>query len=436
MIKLPEIPPIEKLVQLIGKSDKSFLLDSADGSHPMNRYSYAGITPRQVFSGNDNPWSDLGEAYREMNRTVESNDLFCGGLVGYFSYEQGTIPLYWFSLYDSVLVLDHKANEAFISSWKLSDNELKKEQDKWMDSLEKISVSDDDTKETSEIKKPWSFEEYEKKIKKIKGYLRAGDVYQINLTGRFEANTQKSASSIYRRLRKISPAPYAAFINGGDFQILSSSPESLIEIEGDQITTRPIKGTRRRDPDDQKDQKLQAKLLESPKDNAELLMIVDLERNDLGKVCEYGSIRVGTMGPRGTRIPKIESFAQVHHLVAEISGTLKSNITPVDALKALFPGGSITGAPKIRAMEIIKELEDHPRSVYTGALGYIGAGGKSQFNMPIRTLTKLGSNVYFHAGGGIVIDSDPLAEYEEVMVKAEGMIQSLVGATGRSPVQD
>ena len=423
VLEFPVIPGIEKIVTVVGNTPDSFFLDSADQTHPTCNFSYAALTSRHIVAGNDNPWPALEKIYREISSPIETNVPFCGGLAGYVGYEEG----YRFGLYDSVLVFDHRANQCFLTSWKLSPKELKTESDHWMHLLESaFQIADNSPRpplklrggEGGVIKIPWSFDRYREKIKKIKDYLIAGDVYQINLTGRFEAETTRLASSIYKQLRKISPAPYSAFLNTGEMQILSASPECFFEINGEQIVTRPIKGTRKRDSDPKKDQKFKTDLLSSEKDRAELLMIIDLERNDLGKICHYGSVAVDSLFA-------VETFAQVHHLVATVSGKLKPGITPIDALKALFPGGSVTGAPKIRAMEIIQDLEETPRSVYTGALGYIGAGGRSLFNIPIRTLTKTGQKVCFHAGGGIVIDSDPLAEYEEMMVKAEGMIQSL-----------
>ncbi|MBI4411762.1 MAG: aminodeoxychorismate synthase component I [Deltaproteobacteria bacterium] len=430
VLEFPVIPGIDKIVEVVGNIPDSFFLDSADQTHSARRFSYAGLTPPDVLSGNSNPWATLDSAYREIARPVDSSVPFCGGLAGFIGYEGN----YRFGLYDSVLVFDHRENRSLLASWKLSTTELKTEADRWMNLLESTPIRDEQTEAAGKIHFPWTYERYQEKIQNIKDYLIAGDVYQINLTGRFEVETTRSSSSIYKRLRKISPAPYSTFLNCGDFQILSASPECFMEINGNQITTRPIKGTRRRSAYPMEDARLRQELLSSEKDGAELLMIVDLERNDLGKICEYGSVRVGAIHPikRGRSLCDelplrfdIETFAQVHHLVTAVSGRLKPEITPVAALQTLFPGGSVTGAPKIRAMEIISELEETPRSVYTGALGYIGAGGNTLLNIPIRTLTKRGDKVAFHAGGGIVIDSDPLAEYEEMMVKAEGMMKAL-----------
>lgn len=419
--KFPIFPSAEKTIGVVGKNPFSFFLDSSDPSHPRSLNSFAGINPHAQLSGNHSPWSGLKEAYGE------------GWIVGYLSYEnyrfvepfnqgtkfEGPIPAHWFGLFDTILSLDHKKNEAHLCSWRLKSSEMKKKIDEWMGMLSDDTLTCKDAR--SRVSACCSFpdyQKYEEKFYRIREYLLAGDVYQINLTERFESRCFLSSSALYKRLRKLSPVPYGAFLNAGDFQILSASPESFLNVNGDRVETCPIKGTRKRGGDDKKDRGLLSELLSSPKDRAELLMIVDLERNDLGKVCNYSSINVDPLF-------KVESFAQVHHLVAKVSGHLKNGAGPVEALRVLFPGGSVTGAPKKRAIEIIDELESSPRSVYTGALGFIGVDGRSQFNMPIRTLTKVGDQVYFHAGGGIVIDSDPRLEYEEMMIKASGMMKAL-----------
>ena len=248
-------------------------------------------------------------------------------------------------------------------------------------------------------------------VRRAQEYIAAGDIYQVNLSQRFQCAVTADAPAIYLALRETNPAPYAAYLDIGDAQILSSSPECFLKISGRQVTTRPIKGTRPRSADP-------AELLRSPKDNAELLMITDLERNDLGKVCEFGSVRV-------TELRRVETYATVHHLVSTVTGTLRADVSHLDCVRACFPGGSITGAPKIRAMEIIDELEPVARGVYCGAIGYFGPGGESQFNIAIRTVVVKDGRATFHAGAGIVADSDPQAEYEETLAKAQGIFHAL-----------
>jgi len=267
---------------------------------------------------------------------------------------------------------------------------------------------------------------YRAMILRAKEYIAAGDVYQVNLSQRFQCEVDASPADVYLALRAANPAPYCAYLDIGDAQILSTSPECFLKIHDRHVVTRPIKGTspRERDPDE---------LLRAPKDNAELLMITDLERNDLGKVCEFGSIRV-------RELKRVETYATVHHLVATVEGTLREGVRHADCVRACFPGGSITGAPKIRAMEIIDELEPHARGVYCGAIGYFGPNGESQFNIAIRTVVyqriitgkdagatgnQAHGRLTFHAGGGIVADSEPDAEYKETLAKARGIFDGI-----------
>ena len=254
---------------------------------------------------------------------------------------------------------------------------------------------------------------YRQAVQRAKDYIAAGDIYQVNLSQRFQCQVDASAVEVYRALRAANPAPYCAYLDIGDAQILSSSPECFLKLEDRQVITRPIKGTRPRAVDP-------SELLAAPKDNAELLMIIDLERNDLGRVCEFGSVHV-------PELVRVESFATVHHLVATVAGTLRAGVSHVDCVRACFPGGSITGAPKIRAMEIIDELEPRARGIYTGAIGFFDpAGRRSHFNIAIRTAVyQPGGRLTFQAGGGIVADSDPDAEYDETLAKAQGIFNAL-----------
>jgi len=272
-----------------------------------------------------------------------------------------------------------------------------------------------------ELRANMTRDDYERAVRRILDYIAAGDVYQINFTQRFEATTSARPALLYHALRTVNPAPFAAYLDCGVGQVLSSSPERFLRIRGREIQTRPIKGTRARTGNEQADQKAARELLMSAKDQAELLMITDLERNDLGRVCVYGSVHV-------PELVALESYATVLHLVSTVEGRLADGVTAVDAIRACFPGGSITGAPKIRAMEIIDELEPSARGVYTGAIGYLGFNDCSDFNIAIRTMIHQDGKVHFHAGGGIVADSVPALEYEETLHKARGMVQALARA--------
>jgi para-aminobenzoate synthetase component 1 len=253
-------------------------------------------------------------------------------------------------------------------------------------------------------------------VKTIKDYITAGDIYQVNLSRRLrtKCHAPDGLLSLYDNLRNSSPAPTASYLNLDNREVLSSSPETFLRFSGRQVETRPIKGTRPRFADSELDSKSAFDLQCSEKERAELVMITDLLRNDLGQVCEFGSVRV-------TDMLQLEKLQHVHHLVSTIRGTLSAEHTPVSALSACFPGGSITGAPKKRATEIIAQLEPVPRGLYTGAIGFLGFNGESQFNIAIRTLIHESGNLDYHVGAGIVADSDPASEFEETEHKARGV---------------
>jgi para-aminobenzoate synthetase component I len=255
-------------------------------------------------------------------------------------------------------------------------------------------------------------------IQRAREYIRTGHIYQVNLAHRISAPCPLSGWELYQRLVAVSPAPFSAYLDAGDFQIASSSPELFLRLSGSQILTRPIKGTRPRSADPNRDAQLTYELQTSPKEMAELVMITDLLRNDLGKVCEYGSVQV-------PELVRLERYPQVQHLVSTIEGRLRPDVTHFSAFASCFPGGSITGAPKFRAMEIIDELETVTRGPYTGCLGYLGFNRESQLSILIRTALRRDGTAFFHAGAGIVTDSIPEAEYAETLAKAAGFLQAL-----------
>ncbi|MDO8614859.1 MAG: aminodeoxychorismate synthase component I [Dehalococcoidia bacterium] len=276
------------------------------------------------------------------------------------------------------------------------------------------------------LRSGFSRSSYESAVGRALEYIRAGDIYQVNLSQRFEAPCPEDPFDVYLRLRAQSPAPFAAFLRYRDSAVLSSSPERFLSYRpADRLVeTRPIKGTRPRGARPQDDRSLAADLLASEKDRAENVMIVDLERNDLGRVAETGSVRV-------TGLFELETYATVHHLTSTVQARLGADRDLVDLLRATFPGGSITGAPKIRAMEIIDELEPVARGVYSGSIGYVTFGGEMDVNIAIRTMVVKPGTAYFHVGGGIVADSDPAQEFEETLHKGAAMARVLVGE-GRS----
>jgi anthranilate synthase component I len=251
-------------------------------------------------------------------------------------------------------------------------------------------------------------------------YIAAGDVYQANLSRRWQGQVRGAlaAEALYRRLRAANPSPFAALLRDGDFAVISSSPERLVSVQGDRIATRPIAGTRPRGVSPERDAALIESLLGNEKERAEHVMLIDLERNDLGKVCAGGSVQVD-------EFMAVESYAHVHHIVSNVSGRKLENVSPIQILRAVFPGGTITGCPKVRCMQIIAELEAVGRGAYTGTLGYLNRDGSCDFNILIRTITAQGSTLSFRAGAGIVADSSPAHELAETRAKAEGLLRAL-----------
>jgi para-aminobenzoate synthetase component I len=253
-------------------------------------------------------------------------------------------------------------------------------------------------------------------------YIQHGHIYQVNLSHRLCAESELGGWDLFKHLSEISPVPFSAFLDCGDFQVASSSPELFLRLSGQHIVTRPIKGTRPRSSDRTRDAQLTYELQTSSKEMSELVMITDLLRNDLGRVCEFGSVQV-------PELVRLERYAQVQHLVSTVEGRLRRGVTHFHAFASCFPGGSVTGAPKIRAMEIIDELEPITRGPYTGALGYLGFNRESQLSIIIRTAIAKGGRAYFNVGAGIVADSNPAAEYEETMAKAQGFLEALRKST-------
>jgi para-aminobenzoate synthetase component 1 len=357
---------------------------------------------------------------------------FTGGVVGYFGYDLGRrwlplaapavpdgMPAMAVGLYDWAVVVDHVGRRA---CWVGRGEHAAGAWERW--SAHWLAPVDDESKDafglTGEIRADVSAEGYRAGFARIQHYIREGDCYQVNYAQRFCAGFTGSSWAAYRALRTMNPAPYGAYLNLPFGQVLSSSPEQFFGLHDGQVVTRPIKGTRPRLEDAAADARSRDALAGSDKDRAENLMIVDLLRNDLGRVCRPGSIRV-------PQLFTVESFATVHHLVSTVTGELDAGRDALDLLQAGFPGGSITGAPKLRAMQIIDELEPAARGVYCGAIGWLGVDGAMDSNIAIRTLTVQDGEVRYWAGGGIVADSDADAEYQESLDKAAAFFR-LFGA--------
>jgi len=380
----------------------------------------------------DDPFAVLRHCLGEPGEAVY-NLPFSGGALGYFSYDLGRrieclpeqaenaeqIPEMAVGIYDWALVVDHQECKSYL----VSQGRDTRTASRWPDLLSHFrSVShelqDQPFRVTEAPQSNMSFEQYARAFHRIKHYICEGDCYQVNLAQRFDTRVEGSLWQAYRILRKRNPAPFSAYMNTPCCQILSCSPERFLKVRDGVVETRPIKGTRPRSPCPEEDQRLAQELKYSDKDRAENLMIVDLLRNDLGKVCTPGTIRV-------PELFDIESFATVHHLVSTITGELGENSDSPGLLRACFPGGSITGAPKLRAMEIIEELEPHRRGVYCGSIGYVGFDGAMDTSIAIRTLVHSTGSLRFWAGGGIVADSELEAEYQETFDKVAAILKLL-----------
>ena len=436
------------------------LLESGPGYGELGRFGIYAAAPRATFEVNRRSWrlssgwqgsrppSDASpfEALRFLLRqtSVEANDsdVFQGGWIGILGYDlapliecvprrlraDGALPDLLLAYFDTFALHDVRTGALRIGAVdRFGEGESARAERlaRFRGMLEEESLEDRGgalvgAAPTSNF----TPDEYCWTVERILEYIRAGDIFQANFAHRFSAPLTGPVELLHARATDHSPAPFGALIRHGRWSVLSTSPERFFEVTPSRhVVTRPIKGTRPRGRDCIHDLLLRAELGASAKDRAELTMIVDLERNDLGRVCSFGSVRVADHA-------RVESFPNVHHLVSTVEGTLHPRYDRIDLLKALFPGGSITGAPKIRAMQIIDELERCRRGPYTGAIGYFSDHGRADFNIAIRTLVVDGDHVHYHVGGGIVADSDPLQEYRETLSKGRRLRDILLGEMG------
>lgn len=421
----------------------SIFLDSSNNSLEWGRYSFIAVCPWMILrqgyqSGRIKPLDLLQQYLQEYTlETIPELPPFQGGVAGYLSYELACslehipaareddlgFPDLMMGFYDVVIGFDHHQQRAWVFSSGLptGDLEYAKQRLTWItQKIQKVDISQTlPDFSVGSLYNPFDSHNYPLQVQKVIDYIYAGDIYQANLTRRYEAVCKGDPFTLYRRLRERNPAPFAAYIRDLDHIVASASPERFLKLSQGYVETKPIKGTIHRDLDNpERDRDLAQQLLTSEKDRAENLMIVDLMRNDLARVCKAGSVRV-------PKLLQVESYATVHHLVTTIIGTLEKGKTTIDLLKATFPGGSITGAPKIRAMEIIAGLEPVRRGVYCGSVGYIGFDGTMDTSIVIRTFLLTGNKLTFQVGGGIVADSNPVAEYEETLTKAVALKKSL-----------
>tara|TARA_B000000437_G_scaffold178278_1_gene134154 strand:- start:597 stop:1949 length:1353 start_codon:yes stop_codon:yes gene_type:complete len=440
ILKLGYLEDTSIVYDLIHDHDWPIYLCSNNKIFPDHKYDIITAQPREkIFFYNDKTiiekngkkitsteepiyvLKDLMKKYKNDNSDLP----FTGGAIGYISYDHGAryenisqkyndfnIPSFAFGLYDWAYIADHDAKQScliyheknsFIKSIIDSLNSYPKNQNKYFFKIK------------SKCESNTTYNEYKKKFDKIKRYIEEGDCYQINFSQRFSAKYEGDCYSIFKKLNKVYASPYTGFINFPFIKIMTFSPECFISQNKEHVSTKPIKGTRPISKDSIENKKIIDELLNSDKDKAENLMIVDLLRNDFGRNCKYGSVSVENLFD-------VETFSNVHHLVSTVNGTISNNSDIYSLLKGCFPGGSITGAPKIRAMQIIDEIECSNRGIYCGSIGYISGNDKSNLNIAIRTIFADDNTLYFWGGGGIVYDSEVELEYKETLDKVRPLL--------------
>ncbi|MDP2920140.1 MAG: aminodeoxychorismate synthase component I [Dehalococcoidia bacterium] len=438
-----------------------FFLDSSMDPQKLGRYSFMGADPFLLMSNRGrkitlqehgqgtvirgNPFDILGQILRSYRLNAGDTPVpFTGGAVGYLAYDllhfiervpktaldDLKLPESYIGFYDLILAYDNLLNKTYIISTGFPEqdemrrlkrayqrvNELKDRLSSMPHCAEPPLLSVPAARGV--LKGNFTHEDYVKAVARARQYIIDGDIFEVNISQRFETRLTIPPWELYRRLRQINPAPFGSYLGFGEVTVVGASPERFLRVQGDYVETRPIKGTVRRGKTPAEDRVRARQLFGSVKDHAENMMIVDLERNDLGRVCRYGTVKV-------TEMAILETFPTVFHLTSTVTGRLRHDRNRIDLLKATFPGGSITGAPKIRSMEIIDELEPTRRSVYTGNIGYFGFDGNMDINIVIRTFLIKGNRAYFQVGGAVVYDSDPESEYQETLDKGRALINAL-----------
>ncbi|MQF69362.1 anthranilate synthase component I [SAR202 cluster bacterium AD-804-J14_MRT_500m] len=443
----------------VAQGPYSFLLESVEGGERMGRYSFIGTEPYKVVTtgpgqelGCVDPLNPVQEELKQY-RVVPVSGLprFHGGAVGYLAYDAVhyfepsvpipdidmlSLPQSLFMFSDTLLVFDHIRHDIKVVSHVRVDEEVERSYreavakiDILVERLSKpltnppkrVGLSRNSTPAT--IHSNFTKEEYSEVVNRVKEYVSAGDVIQTVTSQRFTRETTASPFQIYRTLRTVNPSPYMYFLSLGEFQIIGTSPEMLLRVEEGRITSHPIAGTRPRGRDQKEDLILEKELLESEKERAEHIMLVDLSRNDVGRVSEVGSVNV-------SRLLDVDRYSHVMHLVSEVTGVLRKDLDVYDAMRSCFPAGTLSGAPKIRAMQIIAEMEQVQRGPYAGAVGYFSFSGNTDTAITIRTIILKDGVAYVQAGGGIVADSEPESEYQETIHKASALFRAIDKAEG------
>jgi len=461
---LPQETQPLNLFERVASEKFAFFLDSARFHSKTGRFSFMGFDPFIIFRSKNykielakgdrrefyeaNPINKLRELLCQFRSVkVEGLPDFTGGAVGYFSYDVGRLfeklpqvaaddlglADIYLAFYDTIVAFDHSENKTYIITNIFGQKNLDKAYDEAIEKIEKLhqklqassfqlpassfNIERDIVKDIK-IESNFSQEGFEEIVRRAKEYIKKGDMYQANLSQRLSIETDIEPFYLYKVLREVNPSPFAAYLNFDEVKIVSSSPERLLKVKDGFVQTRPIAGTRPRGKDFEENLKLRRELILNEKERAEHIMLVDLERNDLGRVCEYGTVKVDEM-------MTLEEYSHVIHIVSNVSGRLYQNKDNFDLLRAAFPGGTITGCPKIRCMEIIEELEPVRRGIYCGSVGYLGFNSDMDLNIVIRTFILTGGKAYIQVGAGIVADSDPAREYFETLYKAQGLREAL-----------
>ena len=445
----------------------AFLLESVEGGEKVGRYSFLGSNPGKVFSAKGklvtveeesgrrsfmsagDPLDDLAgmlAAYRPVS--IPGLPRFTGGALGYAAYDAARnfeklpdknpddlgLPDLFFMFTHTILIFDHVRHTIKIVSNAHVTGKPEKAYEEAVRTIERIEACIRNPLPAKPIeiapaprevpfRSNMSREEFESMVEKGKDYIRAGDVIQVVLSQRLEAEVHASPFNVYRSLRSVNPSPYMYYLQLGDVYLVGSSPEVHVRCENGFVEVRPIAGTKPRGRDEDEDRALERELLADPKERAEHIMLVDLGRNDIGRVCRYGSVR-----PKELMV--VERYSHVMHIVSDVQGMLRDGKTSFDVMRASFPAGTVSGAPKIRAMEIIDELENRRRGPYAGAVGYFSFTGNLDSCITIRTILIKGTRAFVQAGAGIVADSVPAREYEETLNKARAMLRAIAMAEG------
>ena len=445
----------------INRGGNSFLLESVEGGERIARYSFIGTEPYKIIKTSGRDKADpLSLIEQELDRyeivPVSGLPRFSGGAVGYLAYETVTrfeklpspdadplgLPESLFMFVDTMLVFDHVTHRIKILSHARLDGDIEEEYAKAVGRIEELAdrlsqpLTQNQSSKTArksingpELSSNFSREEFEQSVLKIKEYITDGEAIQVVLSQRLAQPTSVPPFEIYRALRSINPSPYMFFLDFKDFHIIGASPEILVRVEDGMVMTRPLAGTRPRGETPDEDNKLEQELKKDEKERAEHIMLVDLGRNDIGRVSQPGTVEV-------SELMEVERYSHVMHLVTHVQGKIRNDMSVIDALRACFPAGTVSGAPKIRAMQIITELEPEKRGPYAGAAGYFSFSGNMDMAIAIRTMVVSKGIAYTQAGCGIVYDSVPEREYEETMSKARALLKAISQAEGKYAATD